>query len=252
MTLSKAILENRLNRPFQYYESIGSTNDVAKAWLAAGAPDRAAVIANEQTSGRGRRGRAWQTPPDAALAVSVIFPVHTRIVQRVNFLGTLAVCDLAAEAGCSTVGIKWPNDVQVHGKKVAGILPEIVWKGPEALGAVLGLGINVRVDFSRTELADYATSLESAVNRRLERADLLVSLLEYVDRWYARIHGEDLFRSWKNRLNMLGKRVETDVGVGIAADVLPDGSLLLIDDLGQLQTIAAGDVFVDSGLGAGA
>ena len=252
MTLSKAIVKSRLDRPFKYYESIGSTNDVAKAWLEAGAPDRAAVVANAQSRGRGRKGRAWQTPPDVALAVSVILRPDTHLVQQVNFLGALAVCDLAAEAGCSMIGIKWPNDVQVDGKKIAGILPEVIWKGPEALGVVLGMGLNVRVDFSRSELAEYATSLESVLNRRLDRADLLQSLLRHVDYWYSQLDEEILFRSWKSRLNMLGKRLEIEDSVGTATDVLPDGSLLLRDDLGALQTVAAGDVFVGKERGAGA
>lgn len=252
MTLSKAIVMSRLDRPFKYYESIGSTNDVAKAWLETGAPDRAAVVANEQTRGRGRKGRAWQTPADAALAVSVILRPHTRLVPRANFLGALAVCDLAAEAGCSMIGIKWPNDVQIHGKKIAGILPEVVWKGPEALGVVLGIGLNVRIDFSGSELTNYATSLESAANKQLDRADLLQSLLRHVDYWYSHINEEILFRSWKSRLNMLGVRIEVEDLVGMAVDVLPEGSLLLRDDFGILQTLQAGDVFAVKGRGAGA
>lgn len=243
---------SRLNRPIKYYESIGSTNDVAKAWLEAGAPDRAVVIANVQTRGRGRKGRAWQAPPDTALAVSVILRPHTHLVPQVNFLGALAVCDLATDAGCSKIGIKWPNDVQAHGKKIAGILPEVVWKGPEALGVVLGIGLNVRIDFSRTELADTATSLESIVNRRLDRADLLQSLLRHVDRWYSHISEDILFTSWKSRLSVLGKRIEVDDVVGTAVDALPNGSLLLSDDFGVLQTVQAGDIFVVNGRGAGA
>jgi len=255
MTLSKAIVARRLKQPFKYYDAIGSTNDVAKAWLEAGAPDRAAVIANEQTRGRGRKSRVWQTPLAAALAVSVILQPPAELIPQVNFLGALAVYDLAAEAGCSMIGIKWPNDVQVQGKKVAGILPEVVWKGSEALGVVLGLGVNVRIDFSGSELAETATSLECVLNRRLDRADLLQSLLRHVDHWYSHINEESLFRSWKSRLNMLGARIAVEGLVGSAADVLPNGSLLLRDDFGALQTVAAGDVFATfqiNGRGAGA
>lgn len=252
MTLSKAILTSRLKRPFKYYESIGSTNDLAKAWLEKGAPDRAAVIANEQKRGRGRKSRVWQTPPAGALAVSVVLRPPAHLIPQVNFLGALAVYDLAAGAGCSMIGIKWPNDVQVQGKKVAGILPEVVWEGSEALGVVLGIGLNVRVDFSGSELADYATSLESIVNRRLHRADLLQSLLRHVDRWYSHINEDILFTSWKSRLNMLGKRIEVEERVGTAADVLPNGNLLLRDDFGALHTVEAGDVFAVNGSGANA
>lgn len=249
MTLSKAIVESRLKRACKYYESIGSSNDAAKAWLAAGAPDRAAVVANEQSRGRGRKDRAWRTPPDAALAVSVILKPQTQRMPQVNYLGALAVCDLATEVGCSMIGIKWPNDVQIQGKKIAGILPEAVWEGATALGVVLGIGLNVRVDFSGTALADDATSLESVVNRRLDRADLLEALLRHVDHWYSQINEQSLFTSWKSRLNMLGKRIEVEDALGTAVDVLADGSLLLRDEYGGLRNIQAGDVFLVNGRG---
>ena len=244
MTLSEAILTSRLNRPFKYFESIGSTNDVAKSWLETGAPDGAVVVANQQTHGRGRKGRAWQTPPDVALAVSVILRPPARLVWQVNQLGALAVYDLAAELGCTEVGIKWPNDVQAHGKKFAGILPEVVWNGPEALGVVLGIGLNVRLDFNGTELSDSATSLQSVARSQLDRADLLQSLLRFIDYWYSHIDDNNLFASWKRRLNTLGKRISVEDVIGVATDVKPDGSLLLRDDFGVLQNIQAGDIFV--------
>ena len=252
MTLSQAIVESRLKRAFKYYESIGSSNDAAKAWLAAGAPDRAAVIANEQSRGRGRKERVWRTPPDAALAVSVILKPQTQRAPQVNYVGALAVYDLAAEVGCSMIGIKWPNDVQIQGKKIAGILPEVVWEGATALGVVLGIGLNVRVDFSGTALADTAASLESVLNRRLDRADLLEALLRHVDHWYSQINEQSLFTTWKSRLNMLGKRIEADDALCTAVDVLADGSLLLRDDYGRLRKIQAGDVFLVNGRGTSA
>ena len=252
MTLSEAILTSRLNRPFKYFESIGSTNDVAKSWLETGAPDGAVVVANQQTHGRGRKGRAWQTPPDVALAVSVILRPPARLVWQVNQLGALAVYDLAAELGCTEVGIKWPNDVQAHGKKFAGILPEVAWQGPEALGVVLGIGLNVRLDFNGTELSDSATSLQSVAHSQLDRADLLQSLLRFIDYWYSHIDDDILFASWKRRLSTLGKRISVEEVIGVATDVKPDGSLLLRDDFGVLQNIQAGDVFVVDIPGEGA
>ncbi len=252
MTLSEAIVTSRLDRACKYYDSIGSTNDAAKAWLVAGAPEGAVLVANEQTRGRGRKRRAWQSPPDAALALSVILKPRTCLVPRVNFLGALAICDLVAELGCTEFGIKWPNDVQISGKKIAGILPEVVWQGSEALGVVLGMGINARVDFSGTALADSAISLESVVNRRLDRADLLVSLLRHVDYWHSQIEEASLYTSWKQRLNMLGKRIKVDSVIGTAIDARPDGSLLLRADTGALHTASAGDVFLVNDPGADA
>jgi len=244
MTLSDGILQSHLKRPFRYVESVVSTNDLAKIWLDEGAPDGAAVIANEQVRGRGRQGRHWHTPPHAALALSVILRPPVPYFSRVSLIGALSVYDLAEQVGCADIGIKWPNDVQIHGRKVGGILPEAVWKNDEPVGVVLGIGVNVRVDFSQTALKDAAISLESATHRRLNRAELTACLLERVDLWYRQIASDALFITWKHRLNMLGRRIKAEGVAGLAFDVRPDGSLLVRDDFARIQSVVAGDIFV--------
>ena len=251
MELSCAILEDRLRRPFRYCESVGSTNDLAKTWFVEGAPEGAVVIANEQMHGRGRNGRIWRTPPDVALALSVILCPPTHAVSRMYMLGALAVYDLAETVGCEEIGIKWPNDVQVNGKKVAGILPEAVWQEDRVSAVILGIGVNVRVDFDQTEFRDSAISLESAVDRRLDRADLLQTLLQSLDYWYARVSEELAFRVWKERLNMLGKRVSGYGAAGIALDVTPEGNLLVAADDGDVRMLTAGELRVCDELGQG-
>ena len=121
VTLSQGLLERRLTRPFKYFDRVESSNDEALAWLAAGAPEGAAVIANEQTRGRGRKGRDWHTPPNVALALSLILKPDSALLPRLNMVAALSVYDLARETGCQVVGIKWPNDVQVNGLKVSGV-----------------------------------------------------------------------------------------------------------------------------------
>ena len=244
MPLSDAILRARLTRPFRYFESVGSTNDIAKAWLEEGAPEAAAVIANEQRQGRGRRGRRWHTPPDTALALSVILHPPPRHLWRIGLVGALSVYDLADWLGCADIGIKWPNDVQVDGQKIGGILPEAVWRDDAPLGVVLGIGVNVRADFRHTALQDRAANLESAVNRPLYRADLIDYLLRRVEAWYRLMAADALFVAWKQRLNMLGRRIQTENIVGLALDVNPDGSLLALDDCAVIHSLAAGDIFI--------
>ena len=87
MTLSAAILEQKLRQPFRYFQRVASTNDLAKAWLMEGAPAGAVVVADEQVSGRGRNGRVWRTPPNAALAISVILLPPAAHIARVNMIG---------------------------------------------------------------------------------------------------------------------------------------------------------------------
>ena len=242
MTLSHDRLDKTLSAPFRYFERIGSTNDVARDLLEHGAPVGAVVIADEQTAGRGRQGRSWQTPPGAALAMSVILRPGARWLPRVNMLGGLAVCELAENLGCEDVGIKWPNDVQISGKKVSGILCEATWSGERFCGAVLGIGINVRTDFQGTALAATATSLESAVGARLDRSQLAGELHAAVMHWLRRIETDALFDNWRSRLNMLGQSMNANGLTGLALDVSTDGALLVVDDRGQRHTVHAGDL----------
>ena len=244
MTLSDAILKNRLQRPYRFLASVGSTNDAAKGWLADGAPDGALVIANEQTQGRGRLGRTWLTPPDAALAISIILRPGSSRVSRVNLVGAMAVFDLATSVGCKEMAIKWPNDVLVGNRKVAGILPEVVWTNASACAVILGIGVNVRLDFGKTALGGGATNLENEVDRHLDRVDLLVSLLHYVDHWYTQLGESCLYQYWKSRLTTIGKRVNIGNLSGIATDVDPDGALLVSNDAGCITKVQAGDIFV--------
>lgn len=244
MTLSREILEDQLKQPFQYYDSVDSTNDLAKQWLQDGASSGSVIIADEQKKGRGRKGRTWYTPPNVAIAMSVILKPHSDNLARINIIGALSVFDLAEHVGCNNVGIKWPNDVQINGKKVSGILPEVVWTGDKLTGIILGMGINVRNDFSDTEIVDKATTLEAESGKPLNRAELVAYLLERIDMWYERINADALFITWKHRLNMLGHHVQVEGLEGVAVDVEPDGALLVQDDSGQLQRVFAGDVFV--------
>ncbi|MCY3834216.1 MAG: biotin--[acetyl-CoA-carboxylase] ligase [Chloroflexi bacterium] len=240
MTLSHSILAQKLACPFKYFERVESTNDVAKAWLAAGAPAGAVVIANEQTRGRGRHGRSWQTPPNEALALSLILKPEAAQLPRLNMLAALSVYDLAEEVGCEGVGIKWPNDVQIEGKKVCGLLPEALWQADRLIGAVLGIGVNVRADFDFTPLSERAISLEDGAGRRLDRAELIAALIFKIERWYRQIAAPGLFANWKSRLTTLNQAVAIGNISGVAIDVLSDGSLLICDESGRIHRTDGG------------
>ncbi|MBZ0289404.1 MAG: biotin--[acetyl-CoA-carboxylase] ligase, partial [Anaerolineae bacterium] len=188
-----------------FYARVDSTNDMAMALLAEGQTDHV-VIADEQVKGKGRLGRTWYTPPGTALIVSVTLGVtEPKWLSRVTMLGALAIAGMIEGLGVAGVGIKWPNDVQVSGKKVSGVLSEAAWNGNQLRGVVLGMGVNVRIDFSGTELADSAISIEPVLGRNVDRLELLGDLMARIDDWYARIGSDALFDAWKSRLNMLGK-----------------------------------------------
>jgi BirA family biotin operon repressor/biotin-[acetyl-CoA-carboxylase] ligase len=233
-------------RAVRFLAVADSTNDSARDWLRAGASAGAAVLADEQRRGRGRMGRTWQTPPGAALAVSVILYPPPAALPRLSMLAAAAVCDLLERLGCADVGIKWPNDVQLNGRKVCGVLVETEWAGDRLLGAVVGIGLNVRVDFTGTELAQTAISLADVLDSVPDRLDLLVALLTRLDDWYARLETPALYDAWRGRLTTLGQRVsisgQGEPVTGTAESVDAQGALLVRDAAGALQRVVAGDI----------
>jgi BirA family biotin operon repressor/biotin-[acetyl-CoA-carboxylase] ligase len=240
-------------RPFRYFTSTISTMLDAQRWLSERAPDGAVVIADEQTQGKGRLRRGWITPPGSSIAMSVILRGHTHPGQA-TMLGAVAAAE-ALDAYVST-NLKWPNDVQIAGKKVCGVLAESVWDSKGLAGIVLGIGINIALDFSGTELAEKATSLADHADCAIERPELIAALLDRVDHWravlqthsssqYGGLTDSPLFQAWKARLVTLGQSVtvqnQAAAFSGIAVDVDSDGALL-IDLGGQVQRFLAGDV----------
>ena len=239
--------ENRIRtavgeRPYRWYIQIGSTNEVAMDWLRRGAPEGAVVLADEQLQGRGRHERDWHTPAGAALAVSLILRPAAEELPRVTMLGALAIAELAAAAGARDVSLKWPNDVQVGGCKLAGVLSEAVWQGEQLRGAVLGMGINVRVDFRGSALEGQATSLETVCGRRLERAQLLARLLERLEFWLGQPGSESLYQAWRARLRLPTEPVQINGLRGVPEDVAPDGALMLRDAAGALHQLHGGEL----------
>ena len=244
MSLSQESLQAALGSyVFRFEASLDSSNDVALDWLREGAPDGAFVLADEQRRGKGRLGRTWYTPPGLALAVSMILRPTTQQMAQIGMMGALSVAQLCESLGLEDVGIKWPNDVQIAGRKVCGILPEAAWEQDRLLGVVLGMGVNVRVAFSG-DLAATATSLESCTATRLDRTELLAELLGFLDGWRGQLGSAALFEAWRSRLNMLGKPVRVGELQGLALDVEDSGALRLQTDSGAIERVLAGDIML--------
>ncbi|MCU0499037.1 MAG: biotin--[acetyl-CoA-carboxylase] ligase [Anaerolineae bacterium] len=241
------LTENQLravlgSRPFRFYPQVDSTNDLAQAWLIEGAPQGAAVIADEQMAGRGRKGRVWHTPPGVAIAVSVILSPSPEAIGQVTMIGAVAIAEALEALGAPKIGIKWANDVLLNGKKVSGVLSEAVWQGDQLRGVILGMGINVRVQFDGTDLADSAISVETALKRPIDRAELLGHVLNRVDAWTQQ---GGVFEAWRDRLVTIGQwvRVTQDDRVieGQAQGVEESGALR-IETADGLQRVFAGDL----------
>ena len=113
-------------RPFRYFPQVGSTNDIARQWALDGAPAGSVVLTDEQLTGRGRFGRVWSAPSCTALLMSVIIRPRAARIPRLTMLGAVAVAEVLEEIAPGKVTLKWPNDVRLEGRKVAGVLPEAI------------------------------------------------------------------------------------------------------------------------------
>jgi BirA family biotin operon repressor/biotin-[acetyl-CoA-carboxylase] ligase len=238
-------------RPFRLAQRTGSTNDIARQWAVDGAPAGSVVIAEEQTAGRGRFGRSWSAPAGSALLVSVIVrpDASSSYLPRLTMVGAVSMAEVLAELTPGQVSLKWPNDVLLNGRKVAGVLPEAIWEGERLSAVVLGIGLNVRVDFAGTPLVNRAISVEAVTGTTVDRAALLAALLGRVDHWSARLGDPALSGTWRGWLSTLGQRVaashadrQTGRIIGLALDVEADGALLLRTDDGLVHRVVAGEV----------
>lgn len=221
---------------WEYHPRIGSTNDRALAWAEAGAPDGCLVLADEQVRGRGRQGRAWHTPPGTALALSWLvrpLPQERPFFSRWAALAALALSE-ALEALGAFPRIKWPNDVLLHKRKVAGVLVEALWQGPTPLAVVIGLGVNVNLGSEPPHHAvDFpAGSVESLLGRSVNRWALLRSVLERLLAWRPYLGHRHFIRAWERRLAYRHQPVQVDLDdgttlQGLVAGLADDGGLRL-------------------------
>jgi len=235
----------------RWFETIGSTNDAALAWVSQGAPDFSLVLADEQTSGRGRMERRWFTPPHSALAMSLILrPTleERALPSRMTGLLALSLTDSLLELGLAPQ-IKWPNDVLLNGKKVAGILVEATWTGERLDAFVLGLGVNVlQTSIPPAEqLLFPATSLETELGRRIDRTELLRSILTGVLKWRPQLGMDSFLRAWDENLAFRGQQVQVEErsGQSIVGELLgleSDGSLRLRNQYGKSVTVQFGEI----------
>lgn len=231
-----------------WFDEVGSTSDIAVGLAERGAAEGTLVAANAQTAGRGRLGRTWASPPGAGLYVSVI--LHP---PRPSSLLTLATGVAVSRALLASTGLatalKWPNDVFVGRRKLAGILAE---GGTGADGrpfVVLGIGINVLAAAYPPDVAARATSLEAELGRASDRGLVLAELIAAVDAAIVRLRAGDearLLAEWRQlAAPLLGRPVEWDEGesslTGVARDVDEQGALL-VESGGQLRRVVGGEV----------
>jgi BirA family biotin operon repressor/biotin-[acetyl-CoA-carboxylase] ligase len=214
-----------IGRRIAVWNRVASTNDIAVRAAASTANEGFVVLAEEQSAGRGRRGRTWVAPPRSSILMSVLlFPPRALAETAwLTALGAVAAAEVVAAwtGPGAEITIKWPNDVRAGGRKIAGVLVE------RGQGAVIGIGLNANLDPDGlpTDLRAAVTSLSLVTGRVIDRSELARMLIQRLDTWYelGRAAGpESLNHAWRNRCEHLGQTVTVTTPHGLAHGRLDD------------------------------
>jgi BirA family biotin operon repressor/biotin-[acetyl-CoA-carboxylase] ligase len=249
--VDKSAMSMGFGCPHRHFVRTDSTYTRARELAAAGAPHGTVVTADEQTEGRGRQGRSWTAPPGRALLYSAVLrPLEARHMA-LPLAVPLAVCEAAEELEPGTrCGVKWPNDVLVDGRKLAGVLIEA---RPQDGWAVVGVGLNLAIapEEFPPELRDTAGSILSAplptdfAVPSARHADIRNRAKESLDRWLACWVGADVdevLGAWRERDALRGREVAWDGGSGVADGIDDRGYLVVVTATGDRVAIGAGEV----------
>jgi BirA family transcriptional regulator, biotin operon repressor / biotin---[acetyl-CoA-carboxylase] ligase len=243
--------ERRLGHRVEHHSSIGSTNDRARELLEGADGDGSVVVAEEQTSGRGRRGRSWQSPPSRNLLMSVALAPDLAAADawRLGLATALAVAE-ACEAVAPVV-LKWPNDVvaAADGRKLGGLLIETMAEGDRLRAAVLGIGINVnwrRVEMP-VDLREEATSLADLAGASVDRDALFDRLIDLLELEIAAAEaGQSPLERYRALCSTLGSAVSVETAQGVvhgrAIDLDASGALVVEDREGRRHVVNGGEV----------
>jgi len=235
-----------IGRRLHYFDQVASTMDTAMRLAQDNAPDGTVVIAETQTSGRGRFGRPWISPKYKCICCSVIVRPDTAItgVAPITLMAAVSVCAAVHRVTGLEAQIKWPNDILLGLKKVGGILTEMKGSSDRVSYVIIGIGVNVN-----DAPAEGAVSLARHAGRRVSRVALLQELLRQLEQYYAKFRKHELdgiLDSWRQYSATLGQRVRIDMHgsriYGIAVDIDADGGLLVRQDSGLMDKVMAGDV----------
>lgn len=237
-----------LGSPLHVLQTVGSTNDYAARLAGGGAPHGTLVVADEQSAGRGRRGRRWHTPAGSGLAISLV--LRSGAISPIspgawNTLGALAVAEALRGLG-GEASVKWPNDVLLGGRKVSGVLAEAVWKGDELEYLILGIGVNVLSDSvpPREKFEFPATSVEAEIGHPVDRHDLLQRIVGELAAWAPKTATDDWRRAVEDRLAYRGQWVDVaDESGDVRGRILGmawDGRLILDTGEGEPRRVGAG------------
>jgi len=251
--IQQALAGGRFGKSLHYFREIGSTNSHARELAEAGGGEGTVVVAESQSQGRGRLGRRWESPAFSNLYLSVLLrpklaPAHA---AQITLMAAVALADAVDGYVPGQVAIKWPNDILIGKKKLAGILTEASCDAERIHHVILGIGINLNYTSTAMpeEIRRRATSLLEITGKPVHRESFLQGLLQGIERCYGELELAGfaaLAQRWQSYFAWRGRRVRVEsfdqVTIGTAKGIDKDGALMLVDDHGREQRILAGDV----------
>ena len=241
----------RLGSTVLRFDSLGSTNDYAREIAAAGAEEGVAILAYEQTAGRGRQGRQWSSPAGEGLYLSVILrpsasPADSAVI---TLAAAVAVAETLSLDFKTDIDIKWPNDVLASGKKICGILVESAIEGDSMLYAIVGIGVNLAQKEFPGEILDTATSLLIESGQQASPDDFVIPLLVRLDHWYkiAMDAPAEVIARWESLSSYAhdcAVRIEShdEVIEGITRGLAPSGAIVVELEGGKRREIVSGEI----------
>jgi BirA family biotin operon repressor/biotin-[acetyl-CoA-carboxylase] ligase len=242
-----------LGKKIHYFQTLDSTNSQAYQLALNGAEEGEVVVAESQERGKGRLGRHWFSPPFLNLYLSIILRPYISPHQAslITLMAAVATADAIRKLSGLLPLIKWPNDILLGGRKVAGLLNEIQSEMDRIHFVILGIGINLNMDekmFSK-EIESIATSLKIEMGQTISRKYFLQSLLQELENWYTIFMKQGstmILEAWRDRAQLKGRQIKVtsfgEILIGVAADVDSDGALILEMADGKRKRVVAGDV----------
>ncbi|OGP71364.1 MAG: biotin--[acetyl-CoA-carboxylase] ligase [Deltaproteobacteria bacterium RBG_13_58_19] len=256
--ITQGLKTRYLQGPIHHFETLPSTNDLAKELGSRNAPEGTLVVAESQSRGRGRLGRDWDSPPGLGLYVSLLLrpPLPPTEMPRITLTVAVAVVRALKRAAGVAPGIKWPNDLLVQGKKVGGILTEMETESDRIRHLVVGLGLNVNNREFPPPLHLTATSLALATGASFSRRLILQAWLEEFEALYDLFLNQDfavILEEWRQYNVTLGRTVTVRQGPreisGLALEVAGDGALLIRQETGEIVRVTSGEIAPGPGTG---
>ena len=240
-----------------YESQVSSTNDIAKQAALDGCPHGTIVLAEEQQGGRGRLTRGWFSPFAAGLWFSVVLrpPFLPHEAAKFTLLMAVAVAEALASYPGVSVGIKWPNDILLNGRKLVGILTEMNAQMEGINYIVIGTGININIakELIPDDIIDKVACLSEFSAQPVDRIALLASILASLERLYDKVIEQGfsfVLEDWRRYSVTLGRQVrvlsQEETFTGLAVDIDDSGALLVRKDDGLVERVLAGDVSIRS------